>query len=72
VEAQVIHRPQGRSGATPRVRVEDGEQNGAAFTFETNPRTQTRAPMPAYKTPNSALDKIVSGAGRAKTTAGVR
>jgi hypothetical protein len=68
----MIQRPQGREGATKSVRVEDGDRNGAAFNLVTNPRLQTRAPLPAYKTPNDALDKIVSGAGRAKTTAGVR
>lgn len=67
-----IARPQGRAGATKFVRIEDGDRNGAAVTIEANPRTQTRAPLPAYKTPNEALDKIVTGAGRAKTTAGVR
>ena len=67
-----IQRPQGRAGAISKVRVEDGDRNGAAFTFETNPRTQTRAPMPAYKTPPGAWCNNVPMVGRAKAAAGIR
>jgi hypothetical protein len=67
-----IARPQGRAGATKFVRIEDGDRNGVAVTIEANPRTQTRAPMPAYKTPPGAWGNNVPAVGRAKAAAGIR
>ena len=67
-----IQRPQGRSGAVSRVRVEDSDQNGAAFTFVTNQRTRVRAPEPAYRTPNDAFENNAPASGRAKAAAGIR
>jgi hypothetical protein len=61
VEAQVIHRPQGRAAAIKSVRLEDDDRNGAATQITTNPKTQTRAPMPAYR---GNYDHIVSWGAR--------
>ena len=60
----MIHRPQGRAGATKSVRVEDSDANGAAVNLTTNPKTQTRAPLPAYKTPNDALVAAIAEANK--------
>ena len=69
----MIHRPQGRGPAVKSVRVESGDENGMAVTLTFNQKTQTRAPLPAYKTPSPASFAMMAGAaGRAKTTAGVR
>lgn len=68
----MIHRPQGRAAAVGKVRVEDGDQNGAAFTLTVNPRTQTRAPLPAYRGPADSFKATVMATGRAKAAAGVR
>lgn len=68
-----IYRPSGRQGGAGKFKIEDGERNGAAVSVEGNPRTQTRAPEPAYRaTKDEQYGYNVPWGSRVSTTGGKR